>query len=130
VYKDTVGKNTTKIWVAGKSMGGRMASLAEAESSMGIKGLIYFGFPLHAPGKIGVERSAHLKDIKVPMIFIQGTRDTFAKVDLITEVCDSLALATLFLLRSGDHSHKVLKRGSISQDEAYLQIQEAIANWL
>ncbi|MGL1935042.1 MAG: hypothetical protein OCD01_08480 [Fibrobacterales bacterium] len=130
VYKDAIGKSTTKIWVAGKSMGGRMASLAEAEQAMGIKGLLYFGFPLHAPGKIGIERAAHLKEIQVPMLFIQGTRDTFAKVDLITEVCDSLKQATLYIVESGDHSHKVLKRSGVPQEQAYLDIQQAIKAWM
>ncbi|MGL1902127.1 MAG: dienelactone hydrolase family protein [Fibrobacterales bacterium] len=130
VYKDTIGKSTTKIWVAGKSMGGRMASLAEAEQAMGIKGLLYFGFPLHAPGKIGIERAAHLKNIQVPMLFIQGTRDTFAKVDLITEVTDALEQATLYIVESGDHSHKVLKRSGVPQEQAYKEIQQAITLWI
>ncbi len=111
-------------------MGGRMASLAEAELAMGLKGLMYFGFPLHAPGKIGIERAAHLKDIQIPMLFIQGTRDSLAKLDLITEVCDSLKMATLYIVESGDHSHKVLKRSGVPQEQAYLEMQNAIKQWI
>ena len=98
------------LFVSGKSFGGRMTSQYIAESQeTGIKGIVFFGFPLHAPGKPSIERADHLKKIKVPMLFLQGSRDEFADFDLITKVTDSLKKAKLVRIEGANHSYKAGK---------------------
>jgi predicted alpha/beta-hydrolase family hydrolase len=82
-----------------------------------VKGIVYFGFPLHAVGKPGLERAAHLSDIRQPQLFLQGTRDGLAQFDLIKTVCDKLDKAQLVKMEGGDHSFKTLKRSGITQEE-------------
>lgn len=99
-----------KIFVAGKSFGGRMASQRLAKHCPSfIKGLVFYGFPLHAPGKPSVDRAAHLKMISIPMLFLQGTRDALAELALIENVCSTLPSATLIRFEGADHSFKVSK---------------------
>src|SRR5258705_9431192 len=75
----------------GKSFGGRMTSQAEAESPLaGVRGLAFLGFPLHAAGKPSDERAAHLSEIRVPMLFLQGTRDALADLSLLRPLCERL----------------------------------------
>ncbi|MEM6829712.1 MAG: alpha/beta family hydrolase [Bacteroidota bacterium] len=106
------------IFLSGKSYGGRMASHLLAETPIdGIQGIIYFGFPLHAPGKVGKERADHLDKINVPQLFLQGTRDKLATIGLIKEVVATLKDASLYEIPDGDHSFKVPKSASLSQDE-------------
>lgn len=120
--------NSLPLLVGGKSFGGRMASqLAAEEAFPSVKGIVYYGFPLHAPGKIGIERAAHLPDISIPQLFLQGTRDTFAKTNLITEVCEGLPLAKLVIIEGGDHSFKMLKRSGVTQEEAIQKLAEETA---
>lgn len=96
-----------KIIAGGKSFGGRMTSqLMSKGDSMGVKGLIFVGFPLHAAGSPDVERAAHLSDVNVPMLFLQGTRDALAEQRLIQQVCNSLPLATLNMFEGADHGFK------------------------
>jgi predicted alpha/beta-hydrolase family hydrolase len=98
------------IWASGKSMGGRIASMAVAEG-MPAAGLIFLGYPLHPPGKTERIRDAHLDDVHVPMLFIQGTRDSFARWDLLEEVVKRLAdRAVLHPIEGGDHSFRVRGR--------------------
>lgn len=98
----------------GKSFGGRMTSTAQSEEPLrGVAGLAFLGFPLHAPGKPSLTRAEHLSRVQVPMLFLQGTRDEFAKLDLITEVTTGLGpRATLVLLEGADHSFKIPKRAA------------------
>lgn len=99
-----------KFFVGGKSFGGRMASQRLAkECPSFIKGLVFFGFPLHAPGKPSVDRAAHLSNISIPMLFLQGTRDALAELPLIENVCSKLPSATLIKFEGADHSFKVSK---------------------
>lgn len=100
------------LFAGGKSFGGRMTSTAQAETPLaGVRGLIFLGFPLHPPGRPGTERAAHLPKIRVPMLFIQGTRDEFAEPALLGSVIELLgAEVTLHPVEGGDHSFKVPKK--------------------
>src|SRR5207245_2821039 len=97
----------------GKSMGGRMTSQAAAEHPPElekVQGLVFFGFPLHPPGKPGTQRAEHLPQVRKPMLFLQGTRDQFADLNLLRPVCADLgATSTLHVIESADHSFHVLK---------------------
>lgn len=121
------------LLAGGKSMGGRMTSTAAAEAPLpGVEGLVFFGFPLHAPGRPerAAERAAHLADVTVPMLFLQGTRDTLARLDLIEETCASLGpLATLQRLEGADHSFKVLKRSGRTNEEVADEAAAQAGNW-
>lgn len=104
----------TPLFVAGKSFGGRMGSqLLSAGHDENIKGLIFYGFPLHQPGKPSAERADHLKKVKLPMLFLQGTKDTLATWDMIEAVCKSLKKAKLVKLEGADHSFKAGKKDVI-----------------
>ncbi len=120
--------NGRKLLAGGKSFGGRMTSQVAAEGGLGeATGIVYYGFPLHTPGKPGTERANHLSDIKVPQLFLQGTRDTLAEFDLIEEVCKGLKLATLMKMEGGDHSFKTLKSTGISHSDAIEQLAKETA---
>lgn len=98
------------LFVSGKSFGGRMTSQYVAENNpSGIKGIIFYGFPLHAPGKPSIERADHLKKIKVPMLFLQGSRDEFADFALIKKVITPLKKAKLVRIEGANHSYKAGK---------------------
>jgi len=99
------------LFAAGKSFGGRMSSQYLAASpDAAVKGIIFYGFPLHPPGKPSIERAEHLKDVRVPMLFLQGTKDELATWDLITQVCESLPLATLIRIEGANHAFKAGKQ--------------------
>ncbi|WP_276482558.1 alpha/beta family hydrolase [Paraflavitalea pollutisoli] len=103
------------LFVSGKSFGGRMSSqYIAANPNKAVKGLIFFGFPLHPAGKPGTERADHLQEVKVPMLFLQGTKDTLATWDLIEQVTASLKKATLVKLDGADHSFKAGKTDTIA----------------
>ncbi|HZA60425.1 MAG TPA: alpha/beta family hydrolase [Actinomycetota bacterium] len=96
------------VWVGGKSMGGRIASMMVADGELDAAGLVFVGYPLHPPGKPERIRDAHLPAIRVPMLFIQGTADAFARWDLLEGVLDRLGKrATLHPVEGGDHSFRV-----------------------
>ena len=120
------------IFAGGKSMGGRMTSLAEARESLnGIKGMIFFGFPLHAAGKPSAERGKHLAEINVPMLFLQGSRDTLADLKLLKPLCQSLGKrAELFIVDGGDHSLHMLKSSGRSDGEVLDEVVEKAAAWM
>ncbi len=101
---------STPLFVSGKSFGGRMSSqYLSAHPHPAVKGIIFYGFPLHPPGKPSVDRAEHLKDVKLPMLFLQGTRDELATLDLIEQVCSSLPQATLIKIEKADHGFKAGK---------------------
>ncbi len=112
-------------------MGGRMTSGAAAKEHLpGVGGLIFLGFPLHAPAKPGVERARHLYDIELPMLFLQGTRDAFARLDLLEPVCERLGPeATLYVVEGGDHSFNVMKRSGRTQLQVMDELARTIAGW-
>ena len=115
----------------GKSFGGRMTSQAQAASPLaGVKGLAFFAFPLHPAGKPSTDRAKHLSDIKIPMLFLQGTRDSLAELPHLEPVANSLGpLATLHLAREADHSFHVLARSGRNDREVMAEILDAFAAW-
>ncbi len=115
----------------GKSMGGRMTSSAAAGASLtGVAGLVFLGFPLHASGKPGVRRADHLDDVDLPMLFLQGTRDSLADLDLFRPACERIGeRATLHVVEGGDHSFGVLKRSGRTTDEVMEELATAISDW-
>lgn len=117
--------------VGGKSMGGRMSSLAAAKEPLsGVSGLVFFGFPLHPPGKPGVERAKHLSAVTVPMLFLQGTRDKLADLALLRPICDGLPMAKLNIIEGADHSFHMPKSSGISDDEALNMLVQAVKDWV
>ena len=98
------------VFASGKSFGGRMSSQYLAtQPAADVKGIIFIGFPLHQSGKPSIDRAEHLKTVKVPMLFLQGTRDELASYDLIEKVCASLKLATLVTIEGANHAFKAGK---------------------
>jgi len=120
------------LFAGGKSMGGRMTSLAAAKESLdGIRGLIFFGFPLHAAGKPSAERGKHLSDIDVPMLFLQGSRDILADLKLLKPLCQRLGKrAELFIVDGGDHSFHMLKSSGCSEDAVLDEVAERTTSWM
>src|SRR5215468_2383067 len=116
----------------GKSFGGRMTSQAQAKAPLdGVIGLAFFGFPLHPAGKPSSERAAHLAEVKIPMLFLQGTRDTLAELSLLKPVVKGLgSSATLHLAEGADHSFHVLKSSGRNDREVLAEIQDAFATWV
>ncbi len=103
------------LFISGKSFGGRMSSQLMAAHPIGyVRGIIFYGFPLHPAGKPSIERADHLKKIKCPLLFLQGTRDELATYDLIKDVTSSLKTATLQTIEGADHSFKAGKQDVIS----------------
>lgn len=120
------------ILAGGKSFGGRMTSQAQAAAPMpGVRGLVFFGFPLHPPGRPGIARAEHLTSVDVPMLFLQGTRDEFAQLDLLQEVVRTLGdRATLHLITEGDHSFKVPKRTGKTEADVLNELAETVSTWM
>jgi predicted alpha/beta-hydrolase family hydrolase len=116
----------------GKSFGGRMTSTAQAEEALpGVRGVVFFGFPLHPPKRPGTSRAEHLARIVVPMLFLQGTRDDLADLDLMRSVTAPLGpLATLHIVEGGDHSFAVLKRSGRTAVEVLAELAETTAAWI
>ncbi|MGH7536180.1 MAG: alpha/beta hydrolase family protein, partial [Gemmatimonadales bacterium] len=119
------------LLAGGKSFGGRMTSGAAGSGPLpGVRGLVFLGFPLHPPGQPGTGRADHLEQVDLPMLFLQGTRDDFARLDLITAVCEELgSQATLHLVEGGDHSFAVLKRSERTAAEVLAELADAMVEW-
>jgi len=120
------------LFAGGKSMGGRMTSLAAAQGPLdGVRGLVYFGFPLHAMGKPSADRGGHLAEIQIPMLFLQGSRDGLADLKLLKPVCKKLgANGELYVIEGGDHSFHMLKSAKRSDEEALCDVAEKAAAWM
>ncbi|MGH7517175.1 MAG: alpha/beta hydrolase family protein [Gemmatimonadales bacterium] len=120
------------LFAGGKSFGGRMTSTAQAHAPLdGVRGLVFLGFPLHPAGRPGTTRAAHLERVTVPMLFLQGTRDSLAVLDLMRPVCDDLgARATLHVVDGADHSFSVLKRSGRSSSEVLRELAMTTARWM
>lgn len=115
----------------GKSFGGRMTSQAQALSPLpGVRGLAFLGFPLHPAGKPSRDRAKHLADIRIPMLFLQGTRDGLAELSLLEPVVKGLgSRATLRLVQAADHSFHVLKSSGRNDREVMDEVLDAFAAW-
>jgi len=115
----------------GKSFGGRMTSTAQAEEPLpGVRGLVFLGFPLHPPGRPDDKRAEHLARVTIPMLFLQGTRDEFADLELLRPVAKRLGdRATLHLVEGGDHSFKVPKKSGRSEGDVMGELARALVTW-
>ena len=120
------------ILVGGHSYSGRMSSLTAAEAPIeNVRGLVFFAFPLHPSGREGTERADHLADVTVPMLFLSGTRDKLAVLDLLEPVCENLGdKATLHLLDTADHGFKVLKRSRKSDEDVFVEMARVLSEWV
>ncbi|MBI5265178.1 MAG: dienelactone hydrolase family protein [Bradyrhizobium sp.] len=116
----------------GKSFGARMTSQAQAKTPLeGVRGLAFFGFPLHSAGKPSSERAAHLADVRIPMLFLQGTRDKLAELELLTPVVKRLgSLARVHLVQNADHSFHVPAKSGRKDSEVMAEMLDVFADWL
>src|SRR2546425_3453879 len=119
------------VLAGGKSMGGRMTSQAAAQHPLdGVQGLVFFGFPLHPPNRPGTRRADHLAKIIIPMLFLQGTRDTLADLKLLRPICTKLgARATLHIIETADHSFHVLKSSGKTDADVLHELAETTVSW-
>jgi uncharacterized protein len=119
------------LLAGGKSLGGRMTSLAASEQPLnGVRGLVFFGFPLHPPGRPGTKRADHLTRVNIPMLFLQGTRDQFADLNLLRPICAKLgAGVTLHLIETADHSFHLLKSSGREDADALRELAQITSRW-
>jgi predicted alpha/beta-hydrolase family hydrolase len=119
------------LLAGGKSFGGRMTSQAQAEAPLpGVRGLVFLGFPLHAAGKPDRRRAEHLARVDVPMLFVQGTRDSLASLDQLEPVVRALgARAALTVIDGGDHSFAVPKSAGRTAENVLGEVADAVARW-
>jgi uncharacterized protein len=120
------------LFAGGRSMGGRMSSNAASKEPLpNVKGIVFFAFPLHPPGKPATSRADHLFKVTVPMLFLQGPRDELAAPELLQPIINKLGkLATLHIVDGADHSFKVLKRSGRTDAEAFTEIVDTAAAWM
>lgn len=115
----------------GRSFGGRMTSQAEAASHLpDLRGLAFLGFPLHPAGRSSVERAAHLSDVRIPMLFLQGTRDALADLTLLEPLIARLPAATLKLFEDADHSFHVPARTGRTDADVREDVLDMLAGWI
>lgn len=121
-----------KLFAGGKSFGGRMTSQAAAKEPLpGVEGLIFLGFPLHAPGRPGTERAAHLAGVTVPTLFVQGSRDEFGELGLMKRVVRKLGRgAALRVIDGGNHSFEVPKKSGRTRTDVLAELAAAVAEWV
>ena len=120
------------LFAGGRSFGGRMTSQAQAlEPLPGVRGLVFIGFPLHPAGKPGIERAEHLSGVAVPMLFVSGSRDALAEMDLLKPMAAELGdRASLYVVADADHSLKVPARSGRTSAQAETEALDAIADWV
>jgi uncharacterized protein len=120
------------LFAGGKSFGGRMTSQAQAAAQLpGVRGLVFLGFPLHPVGQPSDERGKHLFHVQIPMLFLQGTRDDFANLELVEALCQQLgARVTLKLIQDADHSFHVPARTGRKDSEVRAELMDALADWI
>jgi hypothetical protein len=120
------------LFAGGRSFGGRMTSQAQAKAPIvGVRGLVFFAFPLHPPGKPATERAEHLADVSLPMLFLQGTYDEFAKIDLLRATVAGLGdRATLKLFDDANHSFHVPAKTGRKDADLLAEILDTAAEWM
>jgi hypothetical protein len=120
------------LFAGGKSFGGRMTSRAAADGLLDmVRGLVFLGFPLHAPGKMSSSRAEHLSNVPMPMLFVQGTRDRLADLELMRQVVHALgARAHLHVIEGGDHSFAVPKRIGRDPADVLDDIAANVHDWI
>jgi len=119
------------LFVGGKSMGGRIATyVAAADPKLPLDGLVLLGYPLHPPGKPDQRRDKHLPDIGRPILFVQGTRDTFGTPAELAPVIDAIGASALHVVDGGDHSFKISKKDPAAQTAVYERVQRAMLAWM
>ena len=119
------------ILAGGHSFSGRMTSTAQSESPVeGVRGLVFFAFPLHPAGEPATKRADHLAYIEIPMLFLSGTRDALAELDLLDPVVKDLGgRAILHLIDTADHSFKILKRTRTSSEDVFVEMARVARDW-
>jgi predicted alpha/beta-hydrolase family hydrolase len=120
------------LFAGGKSYGGRMSTQAQAAEPLpGLRGIVLVGFPLHPAGKPSTERAAHLDDVTLPMLFLQGTRDGLAALDLITQTTANLGKkASLHIVDGADHAFHVLVRSGRTDAQVREELLDTMAAWM
>ena len=120
-----------RLLAGGHSFGGRMTSTAVSEAPLeNVDGLVFFSFPLHQPGRPDTKRADHLSAVTVPMLFLSGTRDEMASLDLLQPVCKKLGKrVTLHLLDTADHGFRILKRSRKSDEDVFVEMARSIKEW-
>jgi uncharacterized protein len=120
-----------ELLAGGHSFGGRMTSTAASEIPLdGVRGLVFFSFPLHQPGKPETKRADHLGAVTVPMLFLSGTRDELAEMELLKPVCKKLGkLATLHPVDTADHGYKILKKSRTSEEDVFVEMARVVRDW-
>ena len=119
------------LFAGGKSLGGRMTSLAAAEHGLdNVRGLVFFGFPLHPPNQPGTKRAEHLGEVRLPMLFLQGTRDALADLKLLRPICAKLgARVTLHIIEGADHSFHVLRSSGKTDEVVLEELARSVSTW-
>ncbi len=132
--RDLASLDGRTLFVGGKSMGGRMATHLLAgmtqQARADIRGVVLLGYPLHPPGKPERLRSSHLAEVGVPMLVVQGDRDTFGRPDELQRALEGVERATIQVVAGGDHSFKVPARTGKSREQTHGAIQDAIVGWM
>jgi len=120
------------VLAGGHSFGGRMTSTAASDSLLdGVRGLVLFAFPLHQPGRPDTKRADHLSGVTVPMLFLSGTRDELADLELLRPVCKKLGKrATLYLLDTADHGFRTLKRSRKTEEDVFVEMTRIVREWV
>ena len=131
VQAATEAASDLPLLAGGKSLGGRMTSTAASQALLpGVQGIVFFGFPLHPPGQPSTERARHLQSVTVPMLFLQGTRDKLAELELLRPVCSDLGKqAQLHIIEGADHSFGVLKRSGRDSQGVLQELGTTVAEW-
>jgi hypothetical protein len=129
--RDRIADGADKLAIGGKSMGGRIASQVAADGVDELAGLVFLGYPLHPPGRPDRMRAAHLRNVRAPMLFVQGSRDPFGTPAELQPILGQLeSPADLHSVEGGDHSFKVPKSAGLTQWEIHRAIQDRIETWL
>ena len=127
------GRESRRLVIGGKSMGGRMATQLAARDearAAALAGIVCLGYPLHPPGRPERLRTAHLPQIPCPVLIVQGSRDGLGTPAELQPIVEGLPQATLHVVDGGDHSFKVLKRSGRPQDTVHAAVQDEVVRWM